>query len=100
MFTNQLLLTKKDGQIVLQKIIILISTFTHIGITQWCSQVVNIGEGASNQDKPTKYCDQGRRSVFDMGGGAIWWCVSTICPHKGVSEEDVLPQKLGKFVFF
>ena len=26
--------------------------------------------GASNQDIPTtRYCEQGRRSVFDMGGG-------------------------------
>ena len=78
---------KKKGQIVLQKIIILISTFLpykHMGITQWCSQVLNIGEGASNQDKPTRYCDQRRRSVFDIGGGIIWWHVSTNCMHGGV----------------
>ena len=39
---------------------------THMGIMHWCSQVFYIGEGESNQEKPTRYCDQKRRSVFDL----------------------------------
>ena len=60
-------------RIVLQKII-LISTllpYPHGHYAMVCTKVVNknlnIGEGASNQDKPTRYCEQGRRSVLDMG---------------------------------
>ena len=42
--------------------------------------------------------NRGCRSFVNMGG-AIWWRVSTICLHKGVSEGDVSPEKLGIFVF-
>ena len=48
---------------------------SHIGITQWCSQVVNIGEVAGSQDKPTRYCEQGCRSVFNMGDNLV------VCQH-------------------
>ena len=48
--------------ILLQKIITLISTFlpyTHGHYTMLYTMVVNFGEGASNQGIPTRYCEQG-----------------------------------------
>ena len=58
------------------------------------TKVLNIGEGASNQDKPTRYCEQGRRSVLDMGREIIWWRVSTNC------ALACAPSEAGKFCIF
>ena len=68
--------------------------YPHGQYTMVYTKVLNIGEGPSNQDKPTRYCEQGRRSVLDMGREIIWWRVSTNC------ALACAPSEAGKFCIF